>query len=54
MRSGHELRLLKPSFLTADGLEDHGGLVEDFAEYAEAIADVTQGEDIVIKVFLGP
>jgi hypothetical protein len=54
LRSGHELRHLKPGFSDTDRLEDQKHLIGDFTDAVEAVAVTIHAQDIVNNVFLGP
>lgn len=53
VQSGHELRTVELGFPMADDLDDHDALIEDFADAAAAVVDITSADSIV-NVFLGP
>ena len=54
MHSGHDLRLLQPSFLHGEDPNYYQDLVEDFEGDAEAVADITQANEVVNNVFFHP
>ena len=42
---------METSFPMGDGPEEHGDLIEEFIDAAEAIVDITSTQDVVNKVF---
>jgi hypothetical protein len=54
MRSGHDLHQLQPSYPDDENLDDNQELVEDFEGVTEAVANITQDEEVMNNVFFSP
>jgi H2-forming N5,N10-methylenetetrahydromethanopterin dehydrogenase-like enzyme len=54
VHSGHDLRLVEPSFPEEENPKDYQDLVDDFKGADVAMADITSAEEGVNNVFLGP
>jgi hypothetical protein len=54
MRSGHDLHQLQPSYPDDENLDDNQELVEDFEGVTEAVANITQDEEVINNVFFSP
>jgi H2-forming N5,N10-methylenetetrahydromethanopterin dehydrogenase-like enzyme len=52
VRSGHDLRLLEPSF--PENPDDYQDLVDDFEGAGVTVADITSAEEVVNNLFLSP
>jgi hypothetical protein len=52
LQSGHDLRTVEPGYPAVEEPDDHEELIDDFAEHAEAVDDITPAEDILSRVFL--
>ena len=51
VQTGHDLHAMEIGFPIGDDPEGHEDLIEDFIAAAEAIVDITSGQDVVNKVF---
>ena len=51
VQTEHDLHAMEVGFPIGDGPEGHEDLIEDFTAAAEAIMDITSGQDVVNKVF---
>jgi hypothetical protein len=52
--SGHDLRLVEPSFPEGENPDDYWDLVDDFEGAGAAVANITSAEKVMNNVFLGP
>ena len=51
VQTRYELHAMETGFPMGNGPEEHEDLLEEFVIAAEAIVDITSGQDVVNKVF---